>query len=162
MRKVYGLLSVQLSITTLIGGVFLFTPGVKEFVQVREKRSTIKTGTYFDLTGATSIPLPGILLIYWSSDRSSHQEERNSHQLDPSGCLHCGGGLHRGSPGHFLRPECRHPGLLPHGCRCHRSHGLHLPGTTSLHISTYMILHLSTLLRPSETSPTWVPLCPPG
>ena len=34
MRKVYGLLSVQLSITTLIGGVFLFTPGVKEFVQV--------------------------------------------------------------------------------------------------------------------------------
>ena len=37
MRKVYGLLSVQLSITTLIGGVFLFTPGVKEFVQVREK-----------------------------------------------------------------------------------------------------------------------------
>merc|ERR1711953_735718 len=35
MRKVYGLLSVQLSITTLIGGVFLFTPGVKEFVQER-------------------------------------------------------------------------------------------------------------------------------
>merc|ERR1712241_681799 len=35
MRKVYGLLSVQLSITTLIGGVFLFTPGVKEFVQAR-------------------------------------------------------------------------------------------------------------------------------
>ena len=34
MRKVYGLLAVQLSITTLIGGVFLFTPGVKEFVQV--------------------------------------------------------------------------------------------------------------------------------
>merc|ERR1712111_85779 len=33
MRKVYGLLAVQLSITTLIGGVFLFTPGVKEFVQ---------------------------------------------------------------------------------------------------------------------------------
>merc|ERR1712051_1018227 len=48
MRKVYGLLSVQLSITTLIGGVFLFTPGVKEFVQVREKRSIFKTGTYFD------------------------------------------------------------------------------------------------------------------
>ena len=35
MRKVYGLLAVQLSITTLIGAVFLFTPGVKEFVQVR-------------------------------------------------------------------------------------------------------------------------------
>ena len=35
MRKVYGLLSVQLSMTTLIGGVFLFTPGVKEFVQAR-------------------------------------------------------------------------------------------------------------------------------
>merc|ERR1711874_147571 len=35
MRKVYGLLSVQLSITTLIGAVFLFTPGVKEFVQER-------------------------------------------------------------------------------------------------------------------------------
>merc|ERR1712095_236857 len=35
MRKVYGLLAVQLSITTLIGGVFLFTPGVKEFVQAR-------------------------------------------------------------------------------------------------------------------------------
>ena len=34
MRKVYGLLAVQLSITTLIGAVFLFTPGVKEFVQV--------------------------------------------------------------------------------------------------------------------------------
>merc|ERR1712121_114265 len=33
MRKVYGLLAVQLSITTLIGGVLLFTPGVKEFVQ---------------------------------------------------------------------------------------------------------------------------------
>merc|ERR1712079_744830 len=33
MRKVYGLLAVQLSITTLIGAVFLFTPGVKEFVQ---------------------------------------------------------------------------------------------------------------------------------
>merc|ERR1712228_43183 len=35
MRKVYGLLAVQLSITTLIGAVFLFTPGVKEFVQAR-------------------------------------------------------------------------------------------------------------------------------
>merc|ERR1711994_510680 len=35
MRKVYGLLSVQLTMTTLIGGVFLFTPGVKEFVQAR-------------------------------------------------------------------------------------------------------------------------------
>ena len=38
MRKVYGLLAVQLSITTLIGAVFLFTPGVKEFVQVRNPR----------------------------------------------------------------------------------------------------------------------------
>ena len=38
MRKVYGLLAVQLSITTLIGAVFLFTPGVKEFVQVRNTR----------------------------------------------------------------------------------------------------------------------------
>ena len=45
MRKVYGLLSVQLSITTLIGGVFLFTPGVKEFVQVTEERGISKTGT---------------------------------------------------------------------------------------------------------------------
>merc|ERR1711913_251441 len=35
MRKVYGLLSVQLTMTTPIGGVFLFTPGVKEFVQAR-------------------------------------------------------------------------------------------------------------------------------
>jgi len=35
MRKVYGLLAVQLTITTIIGAVFLFTPGVKEFVQVR-------------------------------------------------------------------------------------------------------------------------------
>jgi len=42
MRKVYGLLAVQLSITTLIGGVFLFTPGVKEFVQVTH--STIHLG----------------------------------------------------------------------------------------------------------------------
>jgi FtsH-binding integral membrane protein len=33
MRKVYGLLSVQLTITTLIGAVCLFTPGVKELVQ---------------------------------------------------------------------------------------------------------------------------------
>jgi len=33
MRKVYGLLSVQLTITTIIGGVCLFTPGVKELVQ---------------------------------------------------------------------------------------------------------------------------------
>merc|ERR1712241_307811 len=33
MRKVYGLLAVQLSITTLIGAVMLFTPGVKELVQ---------------------------------------------------------------------------------------------------------------------------------
>ena len=39
MRKVYGLLAVQLSITTLIGAVFLFTPGVKEFVQVRSPRT---------------------------------------------------------------------------------------------------------------------------
>ena len=35
MRKVYGLLAVQLTITTIIGAVFLFTPGVKEFVQGR-------------------------------------------------------------------------------------------------------------------------------
>ena len=34
MKKVYGLLAVQLSITTLIGAVMLFTPGVKELVQV--------------------------------------------------------------------------------------------------------------------------------
>merc|ERR1711931_367596 len=33
MKKVYGLLAVQLSITTLIGAVMLFTPGVKELVQ---------------------------------------------------------------------------------------------------------------------------------
>jgi len=33
MRKVYGLLAVQLTITTLIGAVLLFTPGVKEAVQ---------------------------------------------------------------------------------------------------------------------------------
>merc|ERR1712095_154182 len=33
MRKVYGLLAVQLTITTIIGAVFMFTPGVKEFVQ---------------------------------------------------------------------------------------------------------------------------------
>jgi len=36
MRKVYGLLAVQLTITTLIGAVCLFTPGVKELVQVRQ------------------------------------------------------------------------------------------------------------------------------
>ena len=35
MRKVYGLLAVQLTITTIIGAVFMFTPGVKEFVQAR-------------------------------------------------------------------------------------------------------------------------------
>merc|ERR1712026_634224 len=121
-----GLLSVQLSITTLIGGVFLFTPGVKEFVQVSQT-NCIKTGTYFEFTGKTSIPLPGVLLIDWSSHRSSHQKERNSDQLDPSGSLYRGGGLHRGGPGHFLRPERRHPGLLPHGCCCHWSHGLHIP-----------------------------------
>lgn len=33
MRKVYSLLSVQLGITTLIGGALLLTPGVKEMVQ---------------------------------------------------------------------------------------------------------------------------------
>lgn len=33
MRKVYSLLSMQLALTTLIGAVFLFTPGVKELVQ---------------------------------------------------------------------------------------------------------------------------------
>merc|ERR1719320_2236687 len=33
MRKVYGLLAVQLTITTMIGAVCLFTPGVKELVQ---------------------------------------------------------------------------------------------------------------------------------
>jgi len=33
MRKVYSLLSMQLGLTTLIGAVFLFTPGVKELVQ---------------------------------------------------------------------------------------------------------------------------------
>ena len=34
LRKVYSLLSMQLGLTTLIGAVFLFTPGVKEVVQV--------------------------------------------------------------------------------------------------------------------------------
>jgi len=33
MRKVYGLLAVQLTITTIIGAVCLFTPGVKAVVQ---------------------------------------------------------------------------------------------------------------------------------
>ena len=33
MRKVYGLLALQLTITTIIGAVFLFTPGIKECVQ---------------------------------------------------------------------------------------------------------------------------------
>jgi FtsH-binding integral membrane protein len=33
MRKVYGLLSIQLSITTLIGAALILTPGVKEMVQ---------------------------------------------------------------------------------------------------------------------------------
>merc|ERR1719153_1069123 len=33
MRKVYGLLAVQLTITTIIGAVCLFAPGVKELVQ---------------------------------------------------------------------------------------------------------------------------------
>jgi len=33
LRKVYSLLSMQLGLTTLIGAVFLFTPGVKEVVQ---------------------------------------------------------------------------------------------------------------------------------
>ena len=155
MRKVYGLLAVQLSITTLIGGVFLFTPGVKEFVQVRERRH-IKTGTDFDIAGETSISLPGFLPVDWSSHRSSHQEEGNSDQPDPSGCLHRSGGLHRGSPSHFLRPECRHPGLLPHGCCGHRSHCIHIPGNAS-----YIILYQLTsniVLRPSETSPTWARL----
>ena len=41
MRKVYGLLAVQLTITTIIGAVFLFTPGVKEFVQVRNINNII-------------------------------------------------------------------------------------------------------------------------
>ena len=40
MRKVYGLLAVQLTITTIIGAVFMFTPGVKEFVQVRHRYIT--------------------------------------------------------------------------------------------------------------------------
>ena len=34
----YGLLAVQLTITTIIGAVFMFTPGVKEFVQARRQR----------------------------------------------------------------------------------------------------------------------------
>merc|ERR1719402_2122836 len=33
LRKVYGLLSVQLTITTIIGAICLFTPQVKELVQ---------------------------------------------------------------------------------------------------------------------------------
>ena len=47
MRKVYGLLAVQLTITTIIGAVFMFTPGVKEFVQARHEhmRRPIITNT---------------------------------------------------------------------------------------------------------------------
>lgn len=41
MRKVYGLLAVQLTITTIIGAVFMFTPGVKEFVQARHQRDDV-------------------------------------------------------------------------------------------------------------------------
>ena len=48
MKKVYGLLAVQLTITTIIGAVFMFTPGVKEFVQVK-----LNTG----------MPYPAILII---------------------------------------------------------------------------------------------------
>jgi len=33
MRKVYGLLGIQLSLTTIIAGALCFTPGVKEMVQ---------------------------------------------------------------------------------------------------------------------------------
>ena len=34
MRKVYSLLAIQLIMTTLIGATLIFTPGVKEMVQV--------------------------------------------------------------------------------------------------------------------------------
>ena len=34
MRKVYGLLAVQLIMTTVIAAALLLTPGVKELVQV--------------------------------------------------------------------------------------------------------------------------------
>ena len=41
MRKVYGLLAVQLIMTTVIAAALLLTPGVKELVQVTfDLRST--------------------------------------------------------------------------------------------------------------------------
>ena len=113
--------------------------------------------------GKTSISLPGILPVDWSSHRSSHQEEGNPDQLDPSGVLHRGGSLHRGGPRHFLRSECRHPGLLSHGCCCHRSYGLHIPGRSYiLHVLLHISNILNILLRLSATSPTWELLWAPG
>ena len=84
MRKVYGLLAVQLSITTLIGAVFLFTPGVKEFVQVRSPRTlcqylTAMSNCYFNIQGQTLVSVPRVSSLHRTSDRTSHQEEGNSH-----------------------------------------------------------------------------------
>lgn len=35
IRKVYGLLSVQLLVTMFVASVFMFTPAIKEFIQTR-------------------------------------------------------------------------------------------------------------------------------
>merc|ERR1711935_197362 len=53
LRKVYGLLAIQLTITTIIGGVCLFTPGVKELVQAN---SWVMIPAFF-LTAAVVIGL---------------------------------------------------------------------------------------------------------
>ena len=84
MRKVYGLLAVQLSITTLIGAVFLFTPGVKEFVQVSNHRiqdplSIFNSIVKILLQGQTLVSVPCVSSLNWTSDRTPHQEEGNSH-----------------------------------------------------------------------------------
>merc|ERR1712038_2132498 len=59
MRKVYGLLAVQLSITTLIGAVFLFTPGVKEFVQ---ERPAFLLPAFFTVVEASTV---GVLVTFF-------------------------------------------------------------------------------------------------
>ena len=100
MRKVYGLLAVQLTITTIIGAVFLFTPGVKEFVQVRGSHNQMvaivrsihlicnNISTF--VSEQAPVLVPRLFPLYRAPDRTAHQEEGVSHQPDPACRLHRG------------------------------------------------------------------------
>ena len=95
MRKVYGLLSVQLTITTLIGAVCLFTPGVKELVQVCNPFLTYHTyQTLFFFIGQLMGSTSSIPSFHWAPDCPSCQEEGDPYQPDPPRYLHSCRGLH--------------------------------------------------------------------